>query len=120
MEENRKYKIKGVELEIDMDDADFQKKFHDSIKKMEEDEKEVSKHSSAHEVTIAYCDMYDNFFDRIFGNGTSDKMFGKKKNSRFREEAYDQFLGIANKQVIQTSERRKQMAAKFGKYRPKK
>lgn len=118
--EERKYKIKGVELEIDMDDADFQEKFDEAVKRMGEEEREVSKKTVAHEATRAYCDMYDHFFDAIFGSGTSESMFGKKKNSRVREEAYDQFLGITNKQVIQTAERRKQMAAKFGKYRPKK
>ena len=92
------YKINDVELEIDMEDYDFQKKYEDAFEKMYEEEKVLQKVGKASEITHGYCQMFRNLFDGIFGEGTSEKLFGNKYNISLTNEVYDEFISICKEQ----------------------
>lgn len=109
------YTINDVELEIDMEDYDFQKKYEDAFEKMEEDEKELQKVGKPSELTKGYCEMFRKLFDNIFGSGTSDKLFGTKYNMKETDRVYEEFIFICSEQAKKANERRNKL---INKYKP--
>lgn len=107
------YTIGDVELEIDMEDYDFQKKYEEAFHKMEAEEKEVQNAGMLSDFTKRYCQMFYNLFDHIFGDGTSKKLFGEKYNSRMTEEVYEEFVSICGKQAEEAQKRRNKYANKY-------
>lgn len=93
------YKINDVELEIDLEDYDFQKRYEDAFKKMGEKEMILQKDGNLSEITREYCQMFFDLFDGIFGEGISEKLFGKKYNTRLVNDAYDEFIDICSEQA---------------------
>lgn len=68
------WKYNDVELDVDMADAEFQEKYENAFEKMEKSEKTMKKDGKISEITRAYCSLYTNLFDDIFGKGTSEKL----------------------------------------------
>lgn len=110
------WKWNDVELEIDMEDVDFQKKYETAFDEMAEAEKKLQHAGSISGFSSAYCDMYFNLFDGIFGEGTSNKLFKGKRNIGKVEECYDSFIQICAKDVTEINKRRNKRIAK---YKPK-
>ena len=88
------YKINDVELDIDMEDYDFQVKYEKAFDQLEQDEKELQKIGKASEITKAYCEMFNRLFDNIFGEGTSTKLFDGKFNMSKTGERFSSRCGI--------------------------
>lgn len=109
------YTINDVELEIDMEDYDFQKKYEEAFGKMGGVEKELQKVGKKSELTRGYCQMFRNLFDDIFGPGTSEKLFGDKYNMRITDEVYEKFLSICYDQARKAETRRSKT---INKYKP--
>ena len=107
------YKIDDVELDIDMEDYDFQVKYEKAFDQLEQDEKELQKIGRASEVTKSYCEMFNRLFDNIFGDGTSTKLFDGKYNMSKTEQVYSEFIGICAEQVRLMNERRTKLANKY-------
>ena len=72
--------INDVELDIEMDDADFQARYEAAFEKMSEAEKELQKVGKASDITKGYCDMFYELFDDIFGK-EREKNFLKAKGA---------------------------------------
>lgn len=111
------YYINGVELQIDMEDADFQEKYQAAFEQMEVTEKGLQKTGKLSDITRSYCDMFYQLFDNIFGAGTGNKLFGGRHNSKECDEVYTKFISICKEQTEAANKRRMQMT---GKYLPKK
>lgn len=107
------WKWKEVELEVDMNDADFQEKYENAFAVMEKKEKELLKVGSLSQITREYCKMFFQLFDDIFGAGTSEAMFHGKHNSGLVDEAYDSFLSHCKKEVEQMNKKRFATAKKY-------
>ena len=107
------FKINEVELEIDMEDADFQDKYQTAFDKMAETEKKLVKAGRAADITRAYCHMYFDLFDDIFGDGTADKIFNGKCKTSVCEEVYMQFIGECSRQVSAMMKHRDAFVKKF-------
>lgn len=110
------WKWNDVELEIDMQDADFQKKYEEAFKKAEEEEKNVMSMQGTenlYEFTVRYCNIYYNLFDNIYGSGTGDKIFKGKKNCSLAEEVYTSWLSQCKKDIDDANRRRANMFGKF-------
>ena len=107
------YKISNVSLEIDMEDADFQDKYVSAFNQIGETEKKLVKVGAVSDITRAYCDMYKEFFDYMFGLGTAESLFCGKANTRVCEETFDKFLGICNRQMQDAAKRRRQLKTKY-------
>lgn len=111
------YTIKGVKLNIDMEDMGFVQKYEKAHKYAEKDLDAVRKAETASEAIKAKCMFTRNFFDCIFGEGTAEKMFGNTWNARETEEAHIEFLGICAEQTDKANERQARLMG--GKFLPK-
>ncbi len=80
------WKWNDVELEIDLEDVDFQERYEKAFEVMGEEEKNLKKIGKLSEITRAYCAMFYRLFDAIFGEGTGDKLLGGKLNSRIVDD----------------------------------
>ena len=76
----RIWKINGLELELDLEDADVFEKTMKTFEQMDEDGRNIDKTGKMPEFIKRYCEIYYNAFDRIFGEGTGEKIFSGKKN----------------------------------------
>ncbi|MGN0630389.1 MAG: DUF6673 family protein [Ruminococcus sp.] len=65
----------------------------------------------------AYCGAISAFFDNIFGEGTSEILFGENNNKRICDDAYYSFLEFIAEQVQRSDAR---MLEAIKKYAPKK
>lgn len=95
-----------VELEVDLEDVDFQKRYESAFKKMEAEEKKLQGAGALSEITERYCMMFRNLFDDLFGNGTSNKLLGDKLHVGKSEDCYASFLDFASNQVKEINEKR--------------
>lgn len=112
------YTIKGVKLNIDMEDMDFMQKYEDAHEKAEKDIESLKNAKTGAEVIKAKCMFTRNLFDRIFGEGTAEKMFGNTWNARETEEAHIELLEICTEQQTKANERQARFMG--GKFLPKK
>ena len=107
------WKWNDVELEIDMQDVDFQEKYERAFEILEKEEKEVMKIGKLSEMTRSYCNMFFHLFDNIFGENTSEKLFNGKINEALVNDCYDSFLALCKKDVDEINKRRMARASKY-------
>ena len=111
-----KWKWNDVELDIDLEDADFVEKYEKAFNRMGETEKSVMSVGSLTERCKDYCKMFFQLFDDIFGNGTSDKLFKGKMHMGLVDECYESFLTFAKKEMEEANKRRVARVTKLSKY----
>lgn len=107
------WKWNDMELEIDMEDADFQEKYENAFEIMKEEEQKVKKIGKLSELTRSYCDMFYHLFDNIFGKGTGEKLLGAKRNSRIADDCYESFLTCCKREVQASNKSRSSRYQKF-------
>lgn len=110
---SQKWEYNGIELEIDLEDAEFAKKYEDAFQKVAETEKRLQKTGKNSEIILGYCDMFYGLFDDLYGPGTGDKLFGGKKNTRMCDEAYAVFLDAVKTEVDAITQRRGSQISKY-------
>ncbi|MBD5504593.1 MAG: AP endonuclease [Lachnospiraceae bacterium] len=105
--------ILGVELEFDFFDADQLEAYERENQKVADDIKEPTQYEgkSNADCLRIQCRIVDNFFDNLFGAGTSQKLFNGKANLRDHMEAF----GIMAKGA---QDSRKELDAIEDKYTP--
>lgn len=112
------WEINGCKLSLDIEDADVMERYENAFETMAEEENEIPKDSRQSEKIRAYCQLYKNLFDRIFGNGTSEKIFADcPTNTSVYDDIYFEFLSFVHNQALNSA---KQKAEKLSRYRPKK
>lgn len=110
------WKYNDVELEVDMEDVEFQEKYENAFAKMADSEEKLQKTGTMSELTRGYCQMFYDFFDDIFGEGTSKRLMGEKLHSGRCEECYNSFVYLCKEQINEINRKR---AASFKKFVPK-
>lgn len=90
------WEFNNFETEIDFTDADFMEKFEGCYEKMAEESEKVPKVGKVSEITRAQCKVFDDFYDRLFGNGTSGKMFLGKNSMDMRVKAANSLFDLRN------------------------
>lgn len=82
--------ILGVELKFDFFDADQLEVYERENQKVAEAIKEPTQYEgkSTSDCLRIQCRIVDNFFDNLFGDGTSQKLFKGKVNIRDHMEAF--------------------------------
>lgn len=86
-------KIKNIEVNFDFLDADDMEKFENEAKKViEECEKGETAGLSYSQVIREQCRIINNFFDNVFGEGISEKLFGNKNNLREHTDAFEEIV----------------------------
>ena len=89
--------INDVELELDLMDADMAEKYEKAYRKMQRDVTNFPNNLSLAENIRKQCKLIFNFFDEVFGEGTSKKIFGNKTNLRECIKAVETLIDHVNK-----------------------
>lgn len=96
--------INGMTFETDFTDADFIDRYERATKEMAQ-EAEASKtktYRTAGEAMKTQCMIVRIYFDKIFGDGTAEKLFGDKYNLRDSLDAVARLseLGIQSRKEL--------------------
>lgn len=110
---NTNWEYNGLQLEIDMQDVDFAKKYQEVFAHMGEDAANMPKTGETHEMVEAYANMYQTMFDSLFGEGTALKLTGGKRSATKFEEAYDSMLTFITDQRDAVQSKRADMVARY-------
>lgn len=108
------WEIKGLSLAFDNQDAEFMKRYENAFDLMSEEAKAMPKDGKASDMIIAYCQVFRNLFDRIFEEGTSEKIFaGVPVNIESYNEIYDNFLDFVLKCNVEGAKKRAELLSKY-------
>lgn len=108
------WEINGVSLELDLEDADVMERYEKAFDIMAESEKTLPKDGRASERIRAYCKLFADLFDNIFGAGTSEKIFkGVPVSAAAYEDVYTSFLDAVKAMKMSSVQRRAQMLEKY-------
>ena len=93
-------KLGSIEVEFSFTDADDLERFENAAKKV----KELSSQHKKEELSVAEairkeCEIINNFFDEVFGDKISEKIFKGKNDLK---EHMELFVDIVNEKVRQT------------------
>ena len=106
-------KILDTEIEFDFLDAKQVEKFEEEAKKVKEKCKNSKmKKLSLSEALKEECKIVDDFFDNMFGKGTSQKIFKGKMNLREHIKAFED---IVNEKIKSQED----LQRTFEKYMPR-
>lgn len=105
-EKNTVWSINGLELEMDLDDAETLEKYEKAFTEMDNQEKEFPKDGKTSEIVRRYCDLYYRLFENLFGKDDADKIVQKKYHMGQWEEVYASFLKFASLQMNAINARR--------------
>lgn len=94
-------KLKDIEVDFSFTDADDLERLENSAKKVKEKSAEYEKKElSVSEAIREECKIINDFFDEVFGNKISEKLFNGKNDLK---EHMDLFTDIINEKVKQTN-----------------
>lgn len=107
--------LNGTEIEYDFTDADNWDAMKDAVRVLED-------YDSTHEYnpedpadSIRHtCSGYNEFFDTVFGEGTSKKLFHGKNSLKEHKKAFEQIIDIAYGQMEDATD----FSSTFSKYSP--
>lgn len=93
-------KLGNIEVDFSFTDADDLERFENGAKKV----KEISSNYEKQELSVAEairkeCEIINNFFDEVFGDKISEKIFKGKNDLK---EHMELFVDIVNEKVRQT------------------
>lgn len=105
-------KIREVEVDFDFLDADDIEKFENEAEKLKSKSEEYkNKEMKLSELLKAECQIIKDFFDNVFGEGISLKVFGEKNNL---QDCISAFEEIVNEKIKQ----QKSIENTFARYTP--
>lgn len=105
-------KIRNIEVDFNFLDADDIERFEKEAKKVQEEcEKKKNTKMSISEAIRGECNIINNFFDKVFGEGISLKMFNGKSNLEDHIKAFEDI-------VKEKIEKQKDLQNTFDRYQP--
>lgn len=110
---NTKWEINGLTFELDLEDAETAELYETAFDLMEKEEKQMDKAGKMSEKIRAYCKLFENLYDRLFGEGSGKAILGDKPNTRICNEVYDNFLSFVATQKEQTLAFQNSMVSKY-------
>lgn len=103
MSRNFTWEINGASFELDLSDADVLEKYEKSLEKLAEAEKNIRKDGKQSEFIRSYCGFIATFFNELFGEGASEKIFkGQKTSILVYLDTYNNFIEFAKAQSAET------------------
>lgn len=110
----KNWEINGLSLELDMEDVETLERYENAFAKMADEEKRIPKDGKKSEQIKAYCALFPRLYDRLFGEGTSNKIFsGVRMNTALYDQIYISFLEFVKNQTAENTARRKNSIQKF-------
>lgn len=108
------WEINGLNLELDLEDADCMERYENAFEEMKKEENEVPKDGKASMRIRAYCRLFRNLYDNIFGEGTSEKIFKDiPDNTDAYDKIYFEFLEFVTAQRTSAAETRNERMSKY-------
>lgn len=101
-----KMEFNGVELEINLMDADVMEMFENNLDKISKDIQEPTQYAGkkASEQMRLQCNYVRRFFDDTFGAGTADKLFHGSNNLQEMMEAFGTAANLSRQINTQAKE----------------
>lgn len=117
MSQNSKtWEINGLSLTLDLTDADVMERYEDALETMQKEENSIPVDGRASERIRAGCNMFRKLFDRVFGDGTAEKIFaGMPTSLDVYVGVYDNFVDFVS---VQLNESNKYLTDHISKYTP--
>ena len=114
--------VLGKELDGDFFDADFMERYETATQDLyEKAADEINrKHKKASGAFRAQCEVAREYFDRVFGEGTADMLFGEKRNLKTHMEAIAELTECAarsKKEVNDLTNKYTQRSKAFNQHR---
>lgn len=93
--------VNGVDLEVDLFDLEFAQRYEDGLESVQ---KEATKQSDKKiaDVIKTQCTAVFNFFDDLFGEGTSEAIFGERVNLMACLSAFKSITDTIDEQLEET------------------
>ena len=105
--------IHGLELPLDIEEADTVEKYEAALAQLEQDVPE-DKSAGAAAYIRAYCKAVRTFYDTLFGEGTAEQIFaGIPDHARRYTAVYGEFLTFVAKQAAQSQAESMQLKKKY-------
>ena len=105
-------KIKNIEVDFDFLDADDAEKFENGAKEVIEKCKEKREQEMSYSQSIKEeCQVIEEFFDKVFGEGISQSLFKGKKNLGEHITAFEDI-------VKAKIEKQKDLQTVYDRYKP--
>ena len=92
------WKFNGFEAEVDFTDADFMERLETHYATFKAEYNNVKKVGTQSEIIRAYCKTCFDFFDRLFGDGAHEKMFGNRVSMDLCLNAMNRFADMEEQQ----------------------
>ena len=92
-----KWKYNEIELDADFEDIDFLESYSKAMYQLSDDCKYMPKDGSDMDRIKQLCTCYHEFFNNVFGDGTSQRLFKNKRNLRLYEEAFISLVNMNEK-----------------------
>lgn len=113
MEDLTIWKINGLELHLDIEDADTAEKYETAMDVLAENAPK-DKSAGAAAYIRAYCNAFRMLYDTLFGAGTAAQIFdGVPDNIRKYTVVYGEFLAFVAKQAAQSQAEMVQLKRKY-------
>ena len=105
-------KIKNIEVDFNFLDADDIERFEKEAKKVRQECEIKGKEEMSYSQLIREeCRIINNFFDNVFGEGVSEKLFGNKSNLEDHIKAFEDI-------VQEKIEKQRGLQNTFDRYQP--
>ena len=115
------WKINGLELDLDMEDADTAERYSSAVRILAEADEIRNKDIDYPSAIRQYCAVFRKFYDFLFGDGTSGKIFdGIKDNTRKYDSVYESLLDFIRTQRIESDNRLSRMVQRYAPKKAKK
>ena len=86
-------KIRGIEVNFNFLDADDVEKFEKEAERLKQESERRGKEKMSYSQAIREeCEVINNFFDNVFGEGISLKMFNGKNNLEEHIKAFEDIV----------------------------
>ncbi|WP_295219766.1 DUF6673 family protein [Ruminococcus sp.] len=113
MEDLTIWKVNGLELYLDIEDADTVEKYEAAMDQLETDSPK-DKSDGAAAYIRAYCKAFRTLYDSLFGDGTASRIFADvPDNVRKYTAVYGDFLAFVSKQAAQSQAEMVQIRRKY-------
>lgn len=110
---NTIWEVNGYSYELDLQDAETAEIYEEAFAKMEDEEKAMPKDGKPSEQIRAYCKLFENLYDRLFGEGSGKNILGGKANTRICNDVYSDFLNFVATQKQATIDQQNSLINKY-------
>lgn len=86
------WNINNNEFTLDLQDLNDVEKYTNACDVLSKQEKSFDKNAARQVQIKAYCKMYYDFYDTLFGEGTSQKIFEGRINARICDIVFADFI----------------------------